>query len=90
MPQIHVDFQRRIGVIKPMHSVNNGPLVPQAHGFGNFEDYAAAHFPMARTHDASFSPAYGESHTVDILAVFPDFDADENDPASYDFDLTDE
>ncbi len=90
MSQIQVDFQRRIGLIKPMHSVNNGPVVSPAHGFGNFEDYAAARFPMARTHDASFTPAYGESHTVDILAVFPDFDADENDPASYDFALTDE
>ena len=45
---------------------------------------------MARTHDASFTPAYGGPHTVDILAIFPDFSRDENDPASYDFDLTDE
>ena len=90
MAQIHVDFQNRTGRIKPMHSVNNGPIVPQAHSFGNFDDYAAAKFPFARTHDASFTPAYGGPHTVDILAIFPDFDRDENDPASYDFDLTDE
>ena len=90
MPQIRVDFQNVTGRIKPMHSVNNGPIVPQAHSFGNFEDYAAAKFPLARTHDASFTPAYGGPHTVDILAIFPDFDKDENDPASYDFDLTDE
>ena len=90
MPQIRVDFQNITGRIKPMHSVNNGPIVPQAHSFGNFEDYAAAKFPLARTHDASFTPAYGGPHTVDILAIFPDFDKDENDPASYDFDLTDE
>ena len=90
MANIHINFQNHIGQIKPMHSVNNGPIVPQAHSFGNFEDYAAAGFPMARTHDASFSPAYGGPHTVDIIAIFPDFDADENDPASYDFDLTDE
>lgn len=90
MAQINVDFQTITGRIKPMHSVNNGPIVPQAHSFGNFDDYAAAKFPLARTHDASFTPAYGGPHTVDILAIFPDFDADENDPASYDFDLTDE
>ncbi len=90
MSQIRVDFQNVTGRIKPMHSVNNGPIVPQAHSFGNFEDYAAAKFPLARTHDASFTPAYGGPHTVDILAIFPDFDKDENDPASYDFDLTDE
>jgi len=29
-------------------------------------------------------------HVVDISAVFPDFNADVNDPASYDFVLTDE
>ena len=74
MAKIHINFQNHIGQIKPMHSVNNGPIVPQAHSFGNFEDYAAAGFPMARTHDASFSPAYGGSHTVDIIAIFPDFD----------------
>ncbi len=90
MPNIHVDFRRNTGTIKPMHSVNNGPVAAPAHGLGNFDDYAAAGFPMARTHDASFAPAYGGPHTVDILAIFPDFDADENDPASYDFDLTDE
>ena len=90
MPRIHVDFQQQTGRIKPMHSVNNGPIVARAHCFSNFDAYAAAGFPMARTHDSSFTPAYGGSHTVDILAVFPDFEADENDPASYDFDLTDE
>ena len=90
MSHIHVDFQNLTGRIKPMHSVNNGPIVPQPHSFGNFDDYAAAKFPMARTHDASFTPAYGGPHTVDILAIFPDFDADENNPASYDFHLTDE
>ena len=90
MSQIHVDFHAATGRIKPMHSVNNGPTMPQNHSFGNFEDYRAAKFPFARTHDASFTPAYGGPHTVDILAVFPDFDRDENDPASYDFDLTDE
>jgi hypothetical protein len=90
MSRIHVDFQHLTGPVKPMHSVNNGPIVPQPHNFGNFDDYAAAGFPMARTHDASFTPAYGGPHTVDILAIFPDFSKDENDPASYDFDLTDE
>ena len=90
MSKITVDFADITGRIKPMHSVNNGPVEQRAHSRANFGDYAAARFPMARTHDASFIPAYGGSHTVDIIAIFPDFSADENDPASYDFDLTDE
>lgn len=90
MAKVTADFSEIIGAVKPMHSVNNGPVVPQAHGFGNLDYYRDARFPFARTHDAAFSPAYGGSHTVDIIAVFPDFEADVSDPASYDFGLTDE
>ena len=32
---------------------------------------------------------YGGDHVADITAMFPDFDADENDPKSYDFAVTD-
>ena len=88
MAHIKVDFSKRVGPIKPMHSVNNGPAVTR--GLGNFETYRDAGFPLARTHDAAFAPSYGGQHTVDIMNIFPDFDRDENDPASYDFDLTDE
>jgi len=38
-------------------------------------------------HDAG--GAFGGSRFVDIPNIFPDFDADENDPASYDFTFTD-
>ena len=88
MAHITVDFSRTIGPVKPMHSVNNGPAVTR--GLGNFEAYRDAGFPFARTHDAAFCPSYGGQHGVDIINIFPDFDRDENDPASYDFDLTDE
>jgi len=37
----------------------------------------------------SFYTGYGAEHTVDIHHIFRDFDADENDPASYDFERTD-
>ncbi len=56
---------------------------------GNFDDYKAAGIPFARNHDAAFCASYGGEHTVDINAIFPDFDADPNDPASYDFACTD-
>ena len=90
MAQITV-WNERLGKIKPMHAVNNGPVLS---GFdqisGNGVAYKAARIPYARNHDASFLASYGGEHTVDITAIFPNFDADENDPASYDFHFTDE
>ena len=87
---IKVDLSKGCGKIKPLHSVNNGPVCPGKDQIsGNFEDYKAARFPYARNHDASICYEYGGEHVVDVHAVFPNFDADENDPASYDFLLTD-
>ena len=86
--RIQADFSQITGKIKPMHSVNNGPA--GVRGNSNAGYFADACIPFARTHDANFAPQYGAPHTVDIIAIFPDFDADENDPASYDFHLTDE
>ncbi|MBR5742775.1 MAG: hypothetical protein IKX85_03155 [Clostridia bacterium] len=88
MRRITVDFSSPVGPVKPMHSVNNGPAYSRE--YGNFKTYRDAGFPLARTHDAAFCSYYGGQHTVDIINIFPDFSKDENDPASYDFDLTDE
>ncbi len=86
--RVSADFSEIIGTIKPMHSVNNGPA--SIRGNGNDGYFRDAAIPFARNHDANFAPSYGAPHTVDIIAIFPNFDADENDPASYDFHLTDE
>ena len=91
MSRVEVNFERETGRIKPMHAVNNGPLKNRADQTnGNFDKYKAAGIPFARTHDASFCAGYGGEHSVDVWAIFPNPDADENDPASYDFTLTDE
>ena len=89
---VTVNFSEITGRIKPMHSVNNGPIIGRAHASGasNAAYFTEAAIPFARNHDANFWPCYGAPHTVDIIAIFPDFDADETDPASYDFHLTDE
>ncbi|MBR6556436.1 MAG: hypothetical protein IKT60_03295 [Clostridia bacterium] len=90
MDRIFADFTAECGPVKPMHAVNNGPLkVGQMNRIGNFEDYCAAGFPYARNHDAALSGKYGGEHAVDVHFIFPDFDADETDPASYDFCITD-
>lgn len=76
------------GPIKLMNAVNNGPLSDNPKTkTSNFRAYKAAEFPYARLHDAPIN--WGWAHTVDITCVFPDFDADVNDPKSYDFTLTD-
>ncbi|MBR0509923.1 MAG: hypothetical protein IJJ85_07370 [Clostridia bacterium] len=91
MAILTVDPERACGRIKPMHCVNNGPVKAREDQVrGNFETYKALQIPYARNHDASFFAGYGGPHCVDINAVFPCFDRDENDPAAYDFHLTDE
>ena len=91
MIQVKIDLNKEIGKIKPMNAVNNGPACPvrMFSKTGNFEDFKAAGIPYVRNHDASHCANYGGEHTVDINAIFPNFDADPYDPASYDFVCTD-
>ncbi len=90
MSTVKVDFSKIERNIKIMHAVNNGPVVAgKDQTRGNQDYFAHARIPYARTHDASFFSGYGGEHTVDIRAIFPNFDADVNDEASYDFDCTD-
>ena len=85
---VTVDPGKKLGVIKPMNAVNNGPI-GSTRGIGNLKLYQEAKIPYARNHDASFCSSYGGEHTVDVHAIFPDFSKDPDDPASYDFAATD-
>ena len=90
MQTVKVNFKNTQGFIKPMNAVNNGPAGYPERGVTNFNDYKAARIPYARLHDASFcSGIYGGEYSVDVHRVFPNFDADENDPSSYIFTPTD-
>ncbi len=90
MSTVKVDFSKIERQIKIMHAVNNGPVIAgKDQTRGNLSYFKSAHIPYARTHDASFFSGYGGEHTVDIRAIFPNFDADVNDEASYDFACTD-
>ena len=89
MTNISVDFNKTVGKIKPMHAVGQPPF---AGGFLSFDfsyiDYLRkAHIPYSRLHDVG--GVFGGNRFVDIPNLFRDFDADENDPASYDFGFTD-
>ncbi len=90
MTNITVDLKNTKGPIKPMNAVNNGPVGGGVRKNGNFLDYQALEIPYARNHDAAAFLGYGGPHTVDIHNIFKNFDADENDPASYIFEPTDE
>ena len=82
---ITVDFTRETGPVKPLHGVNNAPLrIPEG---SKQDEFKAAGIPFMRTHDTA--GMWGGTHYVDIPNIFPDFDADEDDPASYDFAFTD-
>ena len=90
MDHIFVDFSAEKGAVKPLHAVNNGPVKARSsQGRGNSDIWPEMGAPYARTHDTAHCYSYGLNHTIDISGIFPNFDADETDPASYDFQLTD-
>ena len=89
MAKVTVDFNRAIGKIKPMHATGQPPFLG---GFNKFDfswiNYLKnAKVPYSRLHDVG--GPYGGNRFVDIPNIFRDFDADENDPESYDFVFTD-
>ncbi len=92
MENIKIDFSKSAGKINPMHAVNNGPVYKWQpdQRITNIDAFREAKIPFVRNHDASFYATYGGEHTVDVHAIFPNFDADPYDSASYDFACTDE
>lgn len=79
------NFRLPKGKIKPMHGINNAPFTWA--NCGMFHYLAEAGIPYARLHDTG--GMFGGGIYVDIDNVFPNFDADPNDPASYEFAFTD-
>ena len=74
-----IDLTEKLGEIKPVNGVCNGPSKMTAKYFKK------AHIPFARLHDM-------RTHfhaCCDVPSIFRDFDADENDPKNYDFKLSD-
>src|ERR1043166_3461235 len=83
--EVHVDFSRTNGTLRPLHGINRGPLV--AGGMIDLtESQRALQIPFTRLHDSHWP----NSDVVDIHAVFPDFSRDASNPASYNFARTDE
>ena len=93
MESIKFNLSGNAGAFKIMNATNGGPW-HKRHATdqfrSNFADYKAARIPYSRNHDSAATGIYGGPYSHDITNIFPDFDADENDPASYDFPCTDE
>lgn len=85
MATITVDTSKIVGKIKPMHGAGQPPLM--GHDTSYFKYLKEAGIPYSRLHDVG--GPYGGYRWVDIPNIFRDFDADENDPNSYDFAFTD-
>ena len=89
MAIIKVSLTKQQGKIKPMHAVGQPPF---SGGFLKFnftpiKHLQNANIPYSRLHDVDGS--FGGNRFVDIGNLFRDFNADEQDPASYDFAFTD-
>lgn len=89
MSTLHLHTEQAVGRIKPMHAVGQPPLG----GGAGYKNYRYFHYlteigtPYSRLHDVG--GPFGGNRYVDVPNIFRDFDADENDPASYDFAFTD-
>ena len=81
MARITVNTENKIKKMKPMHGGGQPPVL--GNGKNTYFHYLTeAGIPYSRLHDV------GDPY-VDIASVFPNFDADADDPASYDFVFTD-
>ena len=93
MDTLRFDIGKKYGKFKLLNATNGGPWHKRHEtdqAFTNFADYKAANIPYSRNHDAGLEPMYGGPYSHDITRIFPNFDADETDPASYEFACTDE
>ena len=84
---VKVDFSLPTGrAIKPVNGVGHGPILGW-YDCSMFHYLQEAGVPYVRYHDVG--GAFGGGRFVDVPNVFPDFEADENDPKNYDFAWTD-
>lgn len=94
MNTLKFDLNKKAVSFKPLNATNGGPwhkrhVTDQYRS--NLSDYKAARIPYSRNHDSNLGGSiYGGPYSHDITAIFPNFDADPENPDSYDFACTDE
>ncbi len=88
MATIKIDTSKVIGKIKPMHAVGQPPTAGLGKNISSHYHYLTEiGAPYSRLHDVG--GVFGGGKFVDIPNIFRNFDADVDDPASYDFAFTD-
>ena len=90
---LRFNLENKAGPFKMLNATNGGPIYKRHSSDQlrtNFEAYKAARMPYQRNHDSGSMHVYGGPYSHDITKIFPNFDADENLPESYDFACTDE
>ena len=85
MAQINVNFNNITGPVKAMHSVGQPPFLGA--NMDTLHYLTDANIPHSRLHDVG--GMYGAGIYVDIPNIFRDFNADAENPESYDFAFTD-
>lgn len=93
METLQFDLSKSGKKFKILNATNGGPWHKRHANDqfrSNFADYKAARIPYSRNHDSGVVGIYGGPYSHDITHIFPHFDADPYDPASYDFACTDE
>ena len=83
--KISINKENKLGPIKPMHGMSNGPI-SSGGGCNTSAEYLEIGVPFIRLHDTD--APYPQQ--VDIYQIFRDFDKDPYDPKNYDFILTDQ
>lgn len=85
MATVQIDIKQSIGRMKPVHGVGQPPHYGLT--FPYFHYLKEAGIPYSRLHDMG---SYHGGRLVDIHCVFPNSDADPENPDSYDFAFTDQ
>ena len=85
--KILVDTSVALGPVKPVNGVGQPPMVGSLDSWDMMPYLKNAGIPYSRLHDVG--GRLGQGLFVDIPNLFPDFEADETDPANYRFAFTD-
>ena len=84
---VNIDFSKKIGKIKPVNCLNNGPLFGIDLDVDFREQYAEIKPPFIRV--SNVEAPYSSARFLDIHCIFPDMELDERFEASYNFAPTD-
>ena len=84
---VNIDFSKKIGKIKPVNCLNNGPLFGIDLDVDFREQYNEIKPPFIRV--SGIEAPYASSRFLDIHCIFPDIELDERFEGSYNFAPTD-